>query len=247
MVVERIDCSLVNHPAQMLMVIVIEQVLRVGRLAVLVGKDVLSGNPSVDGRERRVVVVERCTPLMTTDTYIMIKLIMLEYKNVCMTLANIVRQGYRVYGLALLAWAGWSGLWIITGLNMDPSIVGYGWLTITVFGAILTVSMGVLWYMTDYTLFKKDRHQRRVSRFNNHMLSSTPLHVYVLVMIAWSLLTVEWWVLNLGLVERTVVGFGWLLIAVYGLALTLGLSVKHKDDIVETVDEVTPASVEMET
>jgi hypothetical protein len=58
--------SVVEFPARHL-VVVVEQVFRVGSLAALVGKDVFGGDTSVNGRERGVVVVERRTSLIVDE------------------------------------------------------------------------------------------------------------------------------------------------------------------------------------
>jgi hypothetical protein len=41
------------------------------------------------------------------------------------------------------------------------------------------------------------------------------------------------------------VGYGWFLVALYGLALAIGLTTKHSDAVAEEVDEVTPSTVDL--
>jgi hypothetical protein len=58
--------AVVSFPARHF-VVVGEQILRVGRLAALVRKDVLGRDAAFNGRERRVVVVERRTSLIVDE------------------------------------------------------------------------------------------------------------------------------------------------------------------------------------
>jgi hypothetical protein len=162
-----------------------------------------------------------------------------------MPLSNVVRQGYRLYGLGTLVWAGWSAAWMGLGLNMSPTVIGSGWFAIAGLGALLAIGMGATNLSDEYQLFKTQTNRGRIRRFNSHLLSSAPLHLYAIALAAWSFLTVEWWVVNLGIVGQTVVAYGWFLIALYGLGLTIGLTVKHDEAVVEELDEVTPSEVEL--
>ncbi|MFB6301215.1 MAG: hypothetical protein ABEH65_13255 [Halobacteriales archaeon] len=164
-----------------------------------------------------------------------------------MALKYVIRQAYRLYGLGIILWAGWSAAWMGFGLDMSATTVGTGWFAIAAFGAVVAIAMGVMRVSSDYNLFKTDPNQTRIQRFNNHVLSSTPLHFYVIALAAWSFLTVEWWVVNLGLVGRTIVAYGWFLIALYGLGLTLSLAVKHDEAIVEELNEVTPSEIDIDS
>jgi hypothetical protein len=158
-----------------------------------------------------------------------------------MALTGTVRQAYRGYGVAAVVWAGWSAVWLGTDLRMDPATVGYGWLAIAAVGAVLGVTMVTMRYHDGYDLFREDR--RTVRRFEDHSLSGTPLHIYVGGMGAWSVLTVAWLTGVVGTVGASVVGYGWFAIALYGLGLTVGLAVKHKQELVDAVDDVTPTGV----
>ena len=159
---------------------------------------------------------------------------------------GVVRQLYRVYGFGILVWASWSAIWMGFSIDMSPTVIGVGWLLIAVIGAILAVTMGVLRFSDEYRLFKTQSNRERIQRFRNHLLSSTPLHFYVIALAAWSFLTVEWWVINLDLVSRTIVAYGWFLIALYGLGLTISLTVKHDEAVKEELNDVTPDELDLE-
>ncbi len=161
-----------------------------------------------------------------------------------MSLSTIVRQAYRLYGIGVLIWAVWSGAWVLTGLSMDANIVATGWFVLAGSGAILGIVMLVLQSSSDFQLFMVKEKRSRIQRFNNHLLGSTPLHFYVLALVAWSVVTVGF-VVGLGPLERTIVGFGWLLIALYGFALATGLAVKHQTDLIEEIEEITPTELKI--
>jgi hypothetical protein len=74
-----------------------------------------------------------------------------------------------------------------------------------------------------------------------------PLQLFVIALAAWSFFTAEWWAIDLGLGSRTIGAYGWLLIALYGLGLTISLTVKHDEAVIEELDEVTPNSIELES
>lgn len=154
-----------------------------------------------------------------------------------MVLSTVTRQGYRLYAIALVLWGAWSAVWLGAGLPMDPTLVGTGWLVLSGFGALLAIGMALLRFGSEETLFQGDRPPKR--RFRDSVLSSSPLHGYVLMMVVWSAVTVEWWALNLDLFGRTVVGIGWLLIALYGAGLTLGLASNHSEVLVDATPDIT--------
>jgi len=164
-----------------------------------------------------------------------------------MSLGNIVRQGYRVYGLAIVVWAVWSSIWWGVGLDVSSSTISYGWFAIAVFGGVLTVLLAGLWLSGEHQLFKTQSNRTRIQRFNSHVLSSRPLHLYMIALLGWSAISIEWWVVNLGIVGQTIVGYGWLLIALYGLALTVGLASKHSDELAEEIEDTTPIDLGLQS
>lgn len=133
------------------------------------------------------------------------------------------------------------------GLSLPPTVVGTGWLLIAAVGAILTVSMAVLWVSDEHHLFKTQSNREQIQQFRNDFLSSTPLYVYAIALVSWSFLTVGWAVTNLALVGHTTVAYGWFSIAVYGLGLVVGLTTTHRSTVIEKVGEVIPDSIRHST
>lgn len=164
-----------------------------------------------------------------------------------MVIEKTIRQIYRLYGVGIVVWAGLSVAWIGVGLDLSPTVVGSGWLVIAAVGAVLAVGMGAVRFSSEYRLFKTQSNRERIQRFRSHLLSSAPLHLYVIALAAWSFLTVEWWVVNLGLVGRTIVAYGWFIIALYGLGLTVSLATKHEEALREDLDDVTPEPIDLDS
>lgn len=164
-----------------------------------------------------------------------------------MTYENLVRQAYRLYAVTLVIWAAWSGIWLGTNLNIEANMIGMGWLAVAVFGVVVAIALGLTRIHDEVQLFKTQSNRDRIHRFNNHAFGGAFLNLYVIALAAWSFLTLEWVTLNLGLVGRTIVGGGWLIIALYGVALTIGLTVKHKEAVVEEVDNVTSTALQSDT
>jgi len=153
-----------------------------------------------------------------------------------MSLERVIRQAYRGYGVAAVVWAGWSVLWIGTDLRMDPSIVGYGWLAIAAFGALVGASMASMHLRGD-ALFRTALKRRQFRRFEDSALTGAPLSGYVAGLVAWAALTGAW-MAGVG-IDVAVVGYGWLAIALYGAGLTIALAVTHKRDLADAIDATT--------
>jgi hypothetical protein len=162
-----------------------------------------------------------------------------------MAYAHFVRQAYRLYAAALVLWAAWSGVWLVTEIGMTASTVGTGWLVVAAFGAVVAVGLGLTRASDEYRLFKTRSNRERIRRFRDHAFGGGFLGLYVVALAAWSFLTVEWVVINLGIVGRSIVAYGWFMIAVYGLALAVGLTTKHSEAVAEEVDAVTPPAVDL--
>ncbi|MFB6090214.1 MAG: hypothetical protein ABEJ97_04070 [Halobellus sp.] len=159
-----------------------------------------------------------------------------------MALTRGVRQVYRGYGIAALVWAGWSLVWLGTDIRMEPSTIGYGWLTVAAVGLVLGVTMTGMRVHDDFQLFRTDENRRTLRRFDDHSLSGTPLHLYIGLLAVWSALTLAWVTGAVAAVGTTVVGYGWLAIALYGGVLTVGLAVQHKQRLADAVDDVAPTA-----
>ena len=158
-----------------------------------------------------------------------------------MAYAHFVRQAYRLYAAALVLWAAWSGVWLVTDVGTTASAVGTGWLVVAAFGAMVGVALALTRVSDEYRLFKTRTNRERIRRFRGHAFGGQFLGLYVVAIAAWSFLTVEWLVVNLGIVGRPIVAYGWFLVALYGLALAVGLTTKHG----EAVAEVTPSTVDL--
>lgn len=164
-----------------------------------------------------------------------------------MAYSHFVRQAYRLYAVALVLWAAWSGVWLATDIGMTASAVGTGWLAVAAFGALVSVALGITRLSDEYQLFKTQTNRERVRRFQNHVFGGKFLGLYVVALAAWSFLTIEWVVVNLGIVGRSIVAYGWFMIALYGVALAIGLTTKHSEAVVEEIDEVTPPTIDIDS
>ncbi|MFA1609995.1 hypothetical protein [Halobellus rubicundus] len=152
-----------------------------------------------------------------------------------MSLEGVIRQAYRGYGAAVIVWAGWSAVWLGTDLRMDPSVLGYGWLAIAAFGAVVGVSMASVHLRGD-GLFRTEPNRRRLARFDEHRLSGAPLYAYVAALVGWAVLTGAWTAGLVAGIDAALVGYGWIAIALYGVGLTIALAVTHKRDLADAVD-----------
>ncbi len=141
---------------------------------------------------------------------------------------SLVRQAYRIYGAGLIVWAAWSLTWIVMRVNLDPAIVGAGWVGLGVVGAVLALTLFRHREANEPRLFTPEPDY--VEQFDQTIFSSTPLHAYAIGLVGLSVVS-EAWALGVRTIDPTFLAFGWYLVALYGLVLTLGLAARHKEAI----------------
>lgn len=172
-----------------------------------------------------------------------------------MNLAAVTRTLYRLYGVGLLAMAILTAGWLTEGFAISTVTVGYGWFVLAVVGGIVLIALAASTYLTDQDFFYTAGAESRMTRFEQSVLSRTPLVLYAIGLVLWGVITVGW-VLGTpstpistgpqtsqfvfetirspgtGL-SVTTVSIGWGLIALYGFVLTIGLTIRHQDHLQE--------------
>lgn len=145
----------------------------------------------------------------------------------------MLRQGYRLYGAALILWAAFTTVWSTPFLQLPTTTIGYGWITIAAAGIPLALGL----YVTRADVFTGK--PRTINRFNNHSLSGWPLGLYCAALVVWSGVFAGW-LLGLTALSPTIVASGWFVIAGYGALLTIGLVTLHRDKVLEAAHIRTP-------
>lgn len=146
----------------------------------------------------------------------------------------IVRQGYRLYAAMLVIWGGWSLAWGLFSIEMSPTTIGSGWLLIAGIGVPVTVGL----YLSRVSVF--DTTTLDIAEFRANSFTGAPLVAYAGLLVVWSVVFTAWWTGvfqgSAGTVAvSTVVGYGWLTIAGYGAALTIGLVSTHRAEVLDAV------------
>ncbi|MFB6211321.1 MAG: hypothetical protein ABEI76_07275 [Halobacteriales archaeon] len=149
-----------------------------------------------------------------------------------------VRQGFRLYGIALVIVAVWTGVWSTTGLEASIQALGSAWIGLGVLGIALLV--GVL--ETRRQAFTIDEQRRE--QFTTNTLTGTPLHLYIGGLLAWSLVSMSWVALDTAALSATVIAGGWFVVAAFGGVLTLGLCVAHTDALLDSIPSSSVSGIE---
>lgn len=143
----------------------------------------------------------------------------------------LIDQGFRVYAIALLVVGAFTGLWGAGIVTLEPTTIGYVWIAMAVFGAAVAIAAGI---NKDRTLVDDMAAERR-SKFEDNPLTDTPLHIYVGLLGLLSVATAALVAVGLGSTAVTLVGYGWVAAAGYGVVLTLGLVVTHANSVKKAV------------
>lgn len=147
----------------------------------------------------------------------------------------LVRQSYRLYAAVLVVWGAWSLAWALLPVDMAATTVGYGWLAIAAFGVPVTLGLA----LGRSSLFSSSPSE--IDRFATNAMSGAPLVAYATALVLWSGVMVAWSAGGLA-VPATVVGYGWLAIAAFGVAITVGLVSTHRVEVMAAIGIETPAA-----
>jgi hypothetical protein len=147
----------------------------------------------------------------------------------------MVDQGFRVYSIALLVVAGFTGAWSLGAVDAAPLTLGVLWAGVAALGGIAAVVMA----LRKDRAVADDMSRERRRTFETNPLTGTPLNVYLAGLAGWAAVTLAWLAAGLGTGFATVVGYGWVAVAAYGGVLTLGLVVTHSETVITAVS---PAS-----
>lgn len=147
----------------------------------------------------------------------------------CEDMANklLIDQGFRVYAIALLVVGVFTGLWGTGIVTLEPTTIGYVWIAMAVIGASVAVAVVA---NRDHALVNDMATERRET-FIDNPLTDTPLHIYFGLLGFLSVSTAGLLALGLGNTAITLVGYGWVAAAGYGVVLTLGLVVTHANSV----------------
>jgi hypothetical protein len=128
--------------------------------------------------------------------------------------------------------AGLTALWALDILAVPISLVGYGWIGVAVVGAVVAAGMRA----APDEVIEPDATDDRVETFEGSTLTRRPLELYISALALWAAVSFGWVPGGMSAAGLTLVGYGWLAIAFYGVVAGAGLVAAHGDDVATAVD-----------
>lgn len=145
---------------------------------------------------------------------------------------QLLTQSFRGYAAIAAIVAGFTALWAIGIVEVSISIVGYAWFAVAAVGTVVAIGMAA----KPEEVIEPDATDERIETFEESELTGTPLNTYVVALAMWAAVSFGWVLGGMSAAGLTVVGYGWLAIAAYGLIVALGIALNHSDDIETAID-----------
>jgi hypothetical protein len=144
---------------------------------------------------------------------------------------TLLTQCFRGYAVVTVLVAGFTALWALGVIEMSLPLVGYAWLIVAAAGTVVTVGM---WTTREETIaLNADGEQ--IKRFEDASVTGRPLELYIGALAAWAAVSFGWVLGGMSISGLTLVGYGWLVIALYGLVVGAGIAMNHREDIAAVI------------
>jgi hypothetical protein len=139
---------------------------------------------------------------------------------------------FRGYAAIAVIVAGFTALWALGVIDVAIPLVGYAWFAVAAVGTVVAVGMTV----KNEEVIETDAAEERISEFEKAMVTGRPFEFYIGALAAWAAVSFGWVLGGMSAAGLTVVGYGWLAIAAYGLVVGLGIIMNHKEELSTVVD-----------
>ncbi len=145
---------------------------------------------------------------------------------------QLLTQSFRGYAAIAAVIAGFTALWALGFIEMSMSIVGYAWFAVAAVGTVVAVGMAT----KPDEVVEPDATADRIEAFEGTIVTGRPLDLYIGALAGWAAVSFGWVLGGASAAGLTVVGYGWLAIAAYGVLVGAGLLMNHSDDVATAVD-----------
>jgi len=155
-----------------------------------------------------------------------------QYKLITVEMRHLVTQSFRGYCAVAVIVAGFTGLWAVDVISVAIPVVGYAWLAVAAIGTLVAVGMAA----RPEEVIEPDATDDRIEEFEETAVTGAPLNLYAVALAAWACVSFGWVLGGMSAAGLTVVGYGWLAIAAYGVLVAAGLVATHSDEVATAVD-----------
>jgi len=145
---------------------------------------------------------------------------------------QILTQCFRGYAALAVVVAGFTALWALGVINVAIPLVGYAWFAVAAVGTVVAVGMAT----KQDEVIQPDATDERIGEFEEATVTGRPFDFYIGALAAWAAVSFGWVLGGMSAAGLTVVGYGWLAIAAYGLVVGIGIVANHKEDVATVVD-----------
>ncbi len=145
---------------------------------------------------------------------------------------QLITQCFRGYAALAAVVAGFTALWALGVINIAVPLVGYAWFAVAAVGTVVAVGMAT----QKEDVIEPDAADKRIETFEEATITGRPFDLYIGALAAWAAVSFGWVLGGMSTAGLTVVGYGWLAIAVYGLVVGVSIALTHKEDVATVVD-----------
>ena len=145
---------------------------------------------------------------------------------------QLITQCFRGYAALAAVVAGFTALWTLGVINVAVPLIGYAWFAVAAAGTV--VAVGIATKKED--VIAPDAPDKRIEKFEEATITGRPFDLYIGALAAWAAVSFGWVLGGMSTAGLTVVGYGWLAIAVYGLVVGVSIAMNHKEDVATVVD-----------
>ncbi len=147
-------------------------------------------------------------------------------------MAGIFRQCFRGYAAIGVIAAGFTAAWAMGIVDVAIPLVGYAWFAVAAVGTVIAVGM----VTKKEAVIEPNAADERIDTFEESTVTGRPFELYIGALAAWAAVSFGWVLGGMSAAGLTVVGYGWLAIAAYGVIVGIGIALNHRNDVATAVD-----------
>lgn len=133
--------------------------------------------------------------------------------------------GFRAYAVGVAVIAVFTVLLAFGQISVDPTLFGGMWLGLAGTGGVVAVGLT----LNRESAIEQDRVEQRCQRWESCMFTGWLLNIYLIGAGIWSGVSFGWFLGGQSAAGISVVGYGWIAIAVYGAFVGAGTALYHRD------------------
>lgn len=145
---------------------------------------------------------------------------------------ELLTRCFRGYAAIAAVVAGFTALWALGVIQVAIPLVGYAWFAVAAAGVVIAGSMT----RKRKEVIEPDAVDERVDKFEEATVTGRPFDFYIGALAAWAAVSFGWILGGMSAAGLTVIGYGWLAIAAYGIVVGVGIAVNHKEDVATVID-----------